>query len=213
MVQLRQNGRESSLGGDAFASVGDAIAECTGGSDQPEMVLTRLCIDGTEVPEEDWERARGLAFDRVQALEIEARPLRDVARRGLRGAVEYAPRVRAALAEVADQLRRGETDRACELYAAGLDALSVVMFAVTASAPHLGDEGEEGAGALDGLDGTLAPRLDALAESQEREDWIGVADVLEFELLPVLDDWFDRLVALGQRLDAADGPDLEGGGR
>ncbi len=196
MIQLRHNGRESSRDADAFASIGDAIARYTGDLGGPRSVLTRLCIDGREIPEGEWDAESARAFGAIHALEIESAPIEEIALRSLHGACEYAPQVREALAQVADRMRCGETSRACALFAVSLDALSVVMFAVDAACTHAGHH----AATLAGLEGALEPWLGRLADAQERGDWITVADLLEFELLPLLDDWIARLGEVGQRL-------------
>ncbi|MGH0033715.1 MAG: hypothetical protein ACQGVK_01665 [Myxococcota bacterium] len=196
MIQLISNGEESTLDVGDFTSVGEAIAQYTGGPEKVDLVLTRLCLDGREVPEEEWDEARGLTLDGIHALEIEATPVDEVARRSLHEVSEYGPRVRDALVRVVDGLRRGETQRACALYATSLDAISVVLFAVNASAARFAAEAES----LAGMDAALLPWLKELADSQEREDWVSVADLLEFELIPLLEGWFERIAEVDHRL-------------
>ena len=52
-------------------------------------------------------------------------------------------------------------------------------------------------------DDLLVPVFDQMYKSQTREDWVELADLLEYELDPALDKWNSLIEAFQLRLAAA----------
>lgn len=189
MVQLTHNGDETALDPLSCPSLGQAFERCTGAGDAQVAALVRVRIDGKELPEEEWDEARSLATRDLRAIEIESRDFEEAARSGLRQAREYGVRIDEGLVRVCELLRTGSIREATALYAVVLDAISVWSFAVTSAPRQLGDAAD----ALDGLESALAPWLISLEQAQQANDWLTVADLLEFEVRRVVGEWSGRL--------------------
>jgi hypothetical protein len=63
----------------------------------------------------------------------------------------------------------------------------------------LGSFSSEGVSAADQID-RFGTALDAVVTAQESEDWLTVADVLEYDLEPAIRRWIDLFTAIANRL-------------
>jgi hypothetical protein len=63
----------------------------------------------------------------------------------------------------------------------------------------LGTSASDGTTAADEME-TLGVAIDALVSAQESEDWLTVADVLEYDLDPAIRRWIDLLTAVANRV-------------
>jgi hypothetical protein len=130
--------------------------------------------------------------DRVQEAEATRSP-REIGLSSLAHASSYAQNVGSATDRVAELLRTSRIEEANDLFAQALDALNVLVFTID-SATHL----------LDAEIQTQCPAaqheaqawVTRLTEAQQNQDWIRVADVLEFDVRPSLDAWSDAIQAI-----------------
>lgn len=192
MIRVTHNGVESALGCDAGGSLGEAIRACARGAQGATRVVTRVRVNGCDVPEDALARLEDFSLEGVSEIELESRPAREVAFASLETSAEYAASLHEALARTAEHLRTGRIEDANRLYAYALDGITVLVFAVEAAARELG----ESAAPLGGLEQALLPWLEALVPAQEERDWVRVADYLEHEIAPLLDGWRAKLVAV-----------------
>ncbi len=117
---------------------------------------------------------------------------RELAWSALESTEDYLEGFRESLERTAANLRTGYVDTAVEVYSLLLDGLEVVVFSLNAAGEQLGEE----ASGLREVPGEAARVTAALVTPQENRDWIGLADVLEHELRPLLDVWSSRIRAL-----------------
>ncbi len=147
-------------------------------------VVVRLALDGEEVPGEHLSDLSQIALVDAEEVEVDTVSVREVALQGLASANDYAEQVGKALRGTADQLRSDRPEVASEQFADAVDGLLVLFFALDAAASHLGAVAEPVAG----IAARVQPWLDAVLEAHEGSDWVRVADYLEYEIVPVLDD-------------------------
>ncbi len=116
-------------------------------------------------------------------------PLRGVAQSALGHAREYLSNVVHSLTRTSNLLHASRIEDANSLFALSIDALGVLVFVLESSSRALGEVGADLAGVSEECDAWLS----ALIEAQERKDWIDVADQLEYEVLPGLEQWDRRI--------------------
>lgn len=122
----------------------------------------------------------------------EAGPLgsnREIALSSLVNARAYLANVCSAVDKVTELLRQSRLERAHELYAHCLDALNVLVVALTAAGAQLGPAGEP----LLETEQACGAWIDALLDAQTRQDWTALADCLEHEVAPELATWNEKI--------------------
>jgi hypothetical protein len=176
VIRFRVNGEERALDASGCAHLGELIER--GSRDGRASVVTRVRVNGCEIPEQGLSQLEALPLEGVELVEIETRLPRDVAFDSLESSGSYAAAIVASLRQTADHLRAGRIEAANRLYAETTDALGVLLFAVSAAARFLEHEGET----IAGLEAELQPWLETLVAAQKERDWLRVADYLEYEV-------------------------------
>jgi hypothetical protein len=193
MIHVTHNGAEQELDPASCSSLGDVLSRITEVPGSCARVVVRLRVNAEEVPGDDLEAASARPLDGVSELEVESRTPVQVAEQSLEGAAEYAERVERTMHGAAAQLRQGEVVEGSELIAHLADALSVLLYTIRTATGLLGGAPTT----LEQAEAELAPWLDELACAQEAGDWLRSADLLEFELAPLLEGWRDAIRARG----------------
>ena len=189
MIRVTHNGVEQSLDPAPRESLGDLLARLTQEPGGDPRVLVSLRVNAEEVADGDWESAGARSLEGVSELEIESRTRQEVAEQSLEGAADYARRVESAMLGAAARLRQGRLDEGAQLLADIADALSVLLYTIGAAAGLLGGEGAE----LASAESELEPWLAELLGAHETGDWLRCADLLEFELMPLVAGWREAI--------------------
>ncbi len=194
-------------------------------------VLTRIVLDGQEVGElEEHDMAERPCRELGSIEFFSARP-QDLAEEGLQDAIELLPSLAADLPLVAQELRSGKVVDGLELFGPCLEVLSWYVSLVSAVDaifsrsnpafrmidPDL-DQAEELGAELDGARPDNTPELRTFAsienlrvklidveQAQERGDHLLLADLLEYELLPIIEIWASEAPALLQKIQREGG--------
>ncbi len=177
MIHLRYNEESRWLSPEDFENVGEVVDECLG-AQRTEHLIAVLRVDGFELDQDEFDEARKLGLEGVSRIELDSRCCRAVGLDALESSAEYAGAVSRALAGVAEHFRDGAIEEANRLYVDALDGLDVLLHAIDLAARVL-DVAET---PLLGLARELQPWFAQLTEAHAREDWVTVADLLQFEL-------------------------------
>ena len=121
------------------------------------------------------------------------RPPREIGISSLGHARDYARNVADVTDRVVERLRGARIEEANELLAQVLDAIHVLVFTI-----------DHASRLLDPDEAARCPqaRLDSeawvarLSQAQENQDWIRLADVLEYEVGESLRGWAESIVAM-----------------
>ncbi len=106
---------------------------------------------------------------------------------------------RTFLLETAALFRTGQETQAKESFVQVVEALQCMMYLINEIAPLMRKRLAEAAPAAGSLDGSLGDLNMVLAEmmsSQERRDWVLLADLMEYELAPHLKIWDENCAML-----------------
>jgi hypothetical protein len=182
MMRVIHKGCEREAPAGAHADLRALVDAALASATSELEIATAVTVDGREVA---LDALAGFALAGAREVRIESAPPAAIAAASLAGAAEYASRVRPALREIAGLLRTGELESANELFSQAADALSVLLYALASAAHHLGAVGQPLAAAASAAE----PWLAAIVKAQEERDWVRVADYLEFELAPRVEEW------------------------
>lgn len=119
-----------------------------------------------------------------------SRSSREIGLANLAHARAYAENVRRATERVAALLRSARIEEANDLFAHTLDGLNVLVITIDGSAGLLGSEF---AASLPAANAEAETWVQTLIDAQESQDWIRVADVLEYDVSPALERWSQSL--------------------
>ena len=166
------------------------------------LLLTSARFDGVDEPSFRDPDVTARRLSEVSRLDIETAAPAAFLRQCLHDAI--GPLQEAADATIGLSTRYRTFDLAgCH---DGLTALATELRGLTSLVAMLGvlqiDLGAfsvEGVAAADQLE-RFAAALDSVVAAQESEDWLTVADVLEYDLEPAIRRWIDLLTAVAERL-------------
>ena len=162
-------------------------------------ILTSVRMDGVEEPAFREPSLRGRNLSSFSTIEIETGEPQVLARRSLADAADALDDLRAAGRCMAGQFRG--YDIAAGLQGLELFSQSLLMILRVVSASAIALRHELESPDQHGLSiGIVSGRLDDLVrelmDAQQAEDWLRVADVLEFDLEPVLAGWQHSLMEI-----------------
>lgn len=189
MIAVRHNSVESAADVRRFAHLGELVFSLLREDTTCTRVVERLTVNGCAIPEESLEKLELFPLEDIHEIELASKPVVEVALASLESSRDYCERLRSAIDRIVDGLRAGRVEEANRLYCDAIDGLGLLVFAVTAAARELGESGLP----LVGMDSAVIPSLEQLVEAQEVQDWVRVADTLEYELSPAIGEWRGRI--------------------
>lgn len=120
----------------------------------------------------------------------------------LQGASEACTALAGFILEAANQMRSGEVREGNELLSRVLDDLSVLIsFLEDVRRCNMFTETQDGQESMDALDQEsreMANLLKTALGAQEKEDWVYLADILEYEFSQKLGSWDGLLKGISQ---------------
>ena len=179
----------------------EAVASAARAIESRGEVVTRIAIDGEDLTGGAWNEQAERRD--VELLEITAMRPADLVRDTITTSKAWVDPVRQEVMACADRFRKGEDERAVEQLVRVVDGLRLLLTGVIQMSNLATNTVKELP-----LEDTSAWRdsmtalLDELIESQQNQDWVLLADLLEYELCERLDQWSaiadDLLVKLQQ---------------
>lgn len=157
-----------------------------------DRALREVKVNGEPYSVADMGPASSLAASDVQSLEVQTAEARQVALEFMGQAPTYLEAIAQAVGAVAELFRVADERDASEQYIAVLESLQLFLTMLEETRRLLNlnlevavYEQRSAAAALESLSGLVKKLLDA----QEKEDWVLLADLLEYDLAPELRAW------------------------
>jgi hypothetical protein len=171
----------------------------------PDRALRELKVNGDFYKEAEMGPVETIARQRVNHLEVETSAGQDLARDFLSAAEDYPPAIAQAVSEVAELFRVSDEREASERYINVLETLQLFLTMLEESRRMLDLDLAaimyEGRTVADALT-RLSELIKELLSAQESEDWVLLADLLEYDLKPELIQWRDIARLLGEKARA-----------
>ena len=176
---------ESSFQGETLKEVLDVILKS-----RRDFYVRRIWLEGQEVSSSAMDTLM-TSITSIELLELELAHLGDLLANNLANAKEYLEKLIPGFQKAADLFRMGNEQEAHKFYLQildGIDWFSQVVLNIVKSRGNqvegqsLGDRQEK-------LTGLMAQML----EANQNQDWVLMADLLEYEMIPYYEDWQETL--------------------
>jgi len=158
---------------------------------EPGLSTVQVIVNDEDISGQDWSRFTEKTAADFQRLELVTRDIRQVAREALDSLNEFIPRITEQVIAAAEGFRTGQERTASEIYCQVLDGLQMMMHTERLIHRSLNSEtaefNEKGNGKSASTD-KLTTLIEEMLNAQERGDWILLADLLEYELAPFLEE-------------------------
>lgn len=193
-ARWRQTGREN------WGQLLDLL-ETGQGSSRP--IVTAVRFDGVAVPTFREPAVLDQTLSGVDLIEVQTSTFDQLMHDSAQAAYESVAPLQRAVARIATTFRgpdRNLAGRELPALTAALQGLTVVTAMLTTAR---GGDGERRV-AFDTLASRLCGVLDGIVDCQTREDWNGIAEILERALATALSQWASVLLALNRDQGRAD---------
>ena len=176
---------ESSFQGETLKEVLDEIVKSHSGT-----YIRRVWLDGQEVSSSAPDTLMS-AVSSVELLELELADLKDLMANNLSNAKEYLEKLIPGFQKAADLFRMGNEQEAHKFYLQildGIDWISQVVQTVVNSRNKelVGQDLKDRQERLTGL-------MTQMLEANQNQDWVLLADLLEYEMIPFYENWQEAL--------------------
>jgi hypothetical protein len=176
----------------AGASLQELLEDlCARAMDQSES-LREVRVNGAQFDAQSLGPADQLPASRVERLEVDTIPVREMAVHFLSNAEAYLHAIDQGVGRVAELFRVSDEQEASEQYLMVLESLQLFVQMLSGCRDVLELDFE----AADHNGVTISQHLDRLAalvrdllSAQEQEDWVLLADVLQYDLAAELKTW------------------------
>ena len=177
---------ESDFEGETVSAILDAMVQQTPGS-----YIRRIWLDDQEFPSDDREALQKKPSD-IDSLEVELANLKDLVATNLANALDYLKKLIPGFEQAADLFRTGNEQEANKYYLQILDGID--WFSQVVSVIMSPDEGETELPdtddeSLEVRQKKLTDLMSQMLEANENQDWVLLADILEYEMVPFYKDW------------------------
>ena len=184
-MKLTINGveqKESEFKGETLEAILDMLVKNTPGS-----YIRRIWLDQQEFPSDDRETLQKKPAD-INSLEVELADLKDLVATNLSNALDYLEKLIPGFDKAADLFRMGNEQEANKYYIQildGMDWFSEVVNVVMSSE----GEGQEPENSLQIRQAKLTDLMSQMLEANKNQDWVLLADILEYEMIPFYKEW------------------------
>ena len=184
-MKLTINGveqKESEFKGETLEAILDTMVKNTPGS-----YIRRIWLDQQEFPSDDRETLQKKPVD-INSLEVELADLKDLVATNLSNALDYLEKLIPGFDQAADLFRTGNEQEANKYYIQildGMDWFSEVVNVVMSSE----GEGQEPENSLQVRQAKLTDLMSQMLEANKNQDWVLLADILEYEMTPFYKEW------------------------
>jgi len=176
---------ESSFQGETLKEVLDAILKS-----RQDSYIRRIWLEGQEVSSSAQDTLM-TSTSSIELLELELAYLGDLLANNLANAKEYLEKLIPGFQKAADLFRMGNEQEAHKFYLQVLDGIDwfsqVVLNIVKSRGNQV--EGQSLGDRQETLTGLMAQML----EANQNQDWVMLADLLEYEMIPFYKDWQETL--------------------
>lgn len=187
-----------------------------------DRVIQHIVVDGEYLSEEAEASAHNMLLDKFENVELHTRKVIELALEGLEHGLEIVPAVAEDLLTASTDLRSGNIRDGMNILHDCLTMVEWYMDLTSAiealflpgkpwlrnrgvNGKRVDENGDEGTGppyvSFEDKDGLLAKFVE-LERAQEADDFVGVADFIEFEIQPVVARWAKELPEILSRVKA-----------
>jgi hypothetical protein len=197
-MQINFNHRPEEFPTDNVQSFGELMACLNKRAARDGGRILKIKLNGEDITGKDHSSLDAMPLDKILNIEVHTGDPRVLARSSLYSVADFLEKLLKELQDTADMFRLGYGDRSTQSFLRCIDGLQVFMHSLESCRRLLGlsfellfvpsgQQGDEITVAENRR--RLFEVLDGMIEAQTNQDWILLADLLEYELVPILEDW------------------------
>lgn len=163
-------------------------------------MISSVRFDGNEVLQFRETDFLNQSLHCLGEIQVQASPMEEMVRSAVTEAEGYLVTLQTSLVDVAESFRHqlvSEANGKLSQVFEGIKMLAALLQGVELS---LSGQYQQGPTSVAQVLAEMGPTLESLVESQGQQDWVLVADILEFELLANVSGFEQSLAAFKQRL-------------
>ncbi|MCX6639279.1 MAG: hypothetical protein NTW14_02190 [bacterium] len=216
-MQISVNNRVEEIPTEGIQFFGQLMERLSKQAQNEGGTVLAVKLNGSDVTGRDRSQLDELPLGDVQQLEINTGDPKVLARATLYSVADFLEKLLTELQSTAELFRLGNSERSARSFLRCIDGLQVFMHTLESCRRLLGisfelifipsDDTEnitsvaENRRALFGI-------LDSMIEAQSDQDWVLLADMIEYELVQSLEDWREIIPAILEKTKP-DHPTLE----
>jgi hypothetical protein len=183
-MKISINGAETqdpSFQGETMEEVMNAIVKS-----RQNSYIRRVWLDGQEVSSDSQDILK-ISPASVGLLELELAELQDLLAKNLTNARDYLVRLIPGFQKAADLFRMGNEQEANQYYLQVLDGIewfSQVVIIIVSTQENKSEEKS-----LEERQKKLTDLMSQMLEANQNQDWVLMADLMEYEMIPFYKDW------------------------
>ena len=183
-MKISINGAETqdpSFQGETMEEVMNAIVKS-----RQNSYIRRVWLDGQEVSSDSQDILK-ISPTSVGLLELELAELQDLLANNLTNAKDYLVRLIPGFQKAADLFRMGNEQEANQYYLQVLDGIewfSQVVIIIVSTQENKSEEKS-----LEERQKKLTDLMSQMLEANQNQDWVLMADLMEYEMIPFYKDW------------------------
>ena len=187
-MKISINGAETqdpSFQGETLEEVMNAIVKS-----RQNSYIRRIWLDGQEVSSDSQDTLKTLTTS-VELLELELAELQDLLANNLTNAKDYLVKLISGFQKAADLFRMGNEQEANQYYLQVLDGIewfSQVVIIIVSTQKNKSEEKS-----LEERQKKLTDLMSQMLEANQNQDWVLMADLMEYEMIPFYKDWKEVL--------------------
>lgn len=166
--------------------------------------ISTVCFDGVEVPNFKKSEILIRALNTIGQIKIDIVNMQDIIQQAIRDVEGFKITIESSMIDIAEIFRRQQINEANPKLSELFQALK--MFISLLKGLELSLQGQEAQAAVDSVDNQvveLEPVLQAVIDAQNQNDWILLADIVEFELLAAISGFEKTIQALKHKAGIA----------
>ena len=189
-MNLTINGRAEQVATHDDATFSD-LMQIVSRVDDPGVGVTNVKLNGKDITGADWSSFSALPVKDIEHLEVHTGNLALLAGEMLNSVDDFTWRLVSELGRSSEAFRIGDQQRAFDSYARTLDGIQLLTHTTSALQRNLGIDPTSimfaGRPSHEYFS-KLQPLVDDMFAAQSREDWVLLADLIEYELIPQFED-------------------------
>lgn len=190
-MKLLINGEERELNLPADSSFPQLMEEVYLSSQAPDTAVTRVMLNKQNITGKDWEEYNSLTLADINTLEVETSSVKILALETIGSLRDFIQTLSIDLERAGELFRLGDQLQANDLYSRLLDGIQLIHHMTTLIERNIDLD-------LSGVNfkeipishhlKKLSPIIEDMLAAQQEEDWILLADLIEYELIPHFQD-------------------------
>ncbi len=195
-MKVLVNGQEKKMNLSGAITISEALDRVSKEELQCNNLVTEVMVNGKNLSLADEKEAEAITCDQVESLAVTSCTSGDLLQESLADSLVYVGEMLPLMDKTAEFYRQGKTHEANQAYGQCLEAVQRLLKSgvviKTAMALLREDISLDHFMVLEGKEGVLA-LFQSMLEAQTSHDWVLLADMLEYEITPLLKQWSKEL--------------------